>query len=321
MILILGTTGYEQGTDPVVDWLLHKGADFLKITLKEIVSGRRKIRIDLRHNKFYFEGRCLNDEVKVVWTRHFYRRRSLFSSSEVDQQSLNEETNSELEVLYSYMHLIFNKAIWLSPIQALNKSKLEMLDAARRFGLEVPVTEIINYKSDLSTLMEKSDKKLITKHISDKSRGFYSNGSKKVIALSSAISDNALNELPESFFPSLFQQRIEKEYEIRVFYISGRCYSTAIIMNSDEPDKKILDTEQTVYVPYLLPPRISENLKKVMQDLGLIMGSADFIKSTDGMYYFLEVNAMGQFMFESNHCNYQLEKVIANELIKLSHEK
>jgi len=50
-----------------------------------------------------------------------------------------------------------------------------------------------------------------------------------------------------------------------------------------------------------------------MLSLDLNCGSLDFIKSGD-KYYFLEVNAIGQFLGLSFICNYSLEKEIATYL-------
>ncbi|MNY66445.1 hypothetical protein D3C86_2038720 [compost metagenome] len=50
-----------------------------------------------------------------------------------------------------------------------------------------------------------------------------------------------------------------------------------------------------------------------MQALDLNSGSLDFIKSGD-KFYFLEINAIGQFLGMSNACNYGLEREIATYL-------
>lgn len=51
-----------------------------------------------------------------------------------------------------------------------------------------------------------------------------------------------------------------------------------------------------------------------MADLDLNCGSIDMILGNDGLYYFLEVNPVGQFGMVSGPCNYYLERKIANFL-------
>lgn len=53
-----------------------------------------------------------------------------------------------------------------------------------------------------------------------------------------------------------------------------------------------------------------------MKRIDLITGSIDIIKSTNGKYYFLEVNPVGQYLAPSFLCNYNLPKIIAEWLIK-----
>ncbi len=51
-----------------------------------------------------------------------------------------------------------------------------------------------------------------------------------------------------------------------------------------------------------------------MQDVNLNSGSLDFIYTPEREFVFLEVNPVGQFDWLSTHCNYFIEKHIADEL-------
>jgi glutathione synthase/RimK-type ligase-like ATP-grasp enzyme len=53
-----------------------------------------------------------------------------------------------------------------------------------------------------------------------------------------------------------------------------------------------------------------------MKELQLDTGSIDMIKCTDGKYYFLEVNPVGQYDMISMPCNFHLSEIIASELIE-----
>jgi len=63
-----------------------------------------------------------------------------------------------------------------------------------------------------------------------------------------------------------------------------------------------------------------ERLKKTFKQLNLTTGSADFIKGKNGRYYFLEINPVGHFTQVSMPCNYQLEKKIAQFIIRRINE-
>ena len=70
------------------------------------------------------------------------------------------------------------------------------------------------------------------------------------------------------------------------------------------------------YIPYVLPKNITQKLANLMNDLNLSTGSIDMIRDSSGRYIFLEVNPIGQFGMVSKPCNYNLEKLVAQVLIK-----
>jgi glutathione synthase/RimK-type ligase-like ATP-grasp enzyme len=74
--------------------------------------------------------------------------------------------------------------------------------------------------------------------------------------------------------------------------------------NNEKPNRNIR---------YSLPKDVEDKVQKLMQVLDLNCGSLDFIKSGD-LYYFLEVNPVGQFANVAYHCNYPLFKKIADYL-------
>lgn len=58
-----------------------------------------------------------------------------------------------------------------------------------------------------------------------------------------------------------------------------------------------------------------------MKELNLQMGSIDMLYTNEGKYVFLEVNPSGQFLGYSSSCNYNLDRVVAEYLIKMSNGK
>ena len=82
-------------------------------------------------------------------------------------------------------------------------------------------------------------------------------------------------------------------------------------------DFRNYDSEKpTRMIPYQLDEELEEKLKQLMTASGLNTGSIDIMKGTDGNYYFLEINPVGQFGFVSEPCNYNFPKIIAQALIK-----
>jgi glutathione synthase/RimK-type ligase-like ATP-grasp enzyme len=124
----------------------------------------------------------------------------------------------------------------------------------------------------------------------------------------------------ETFFPSIIQEEIEKEIEIRVFIAEAKFYSMAIFsQNSGRTDVDFRNYDHNKpnrNVPYTLPLKVKSAIKRLMKGLGINTGSVDLIKNKAGEYYFLEVNPSGQYGMVSQPCNFNINRDIAEILIK-----
>jgi hypothetical protein len=121
---------------------------------------------------------------------------------------------------------------------------------------------------------------------------------------------------------SLFQQMINAECELRTFYLDGEFYSTAIVNSGTTDIKLSVKRDMNVkMIAYDLPEDIRQKLTVLMRKLNLNTGSIDIIKSREGEYYFLEVNPIGQFSGYGFSCNYQLERRVAEWLIRNDHSQ
>lgn len=121
-----------------------------------------------------------------------------------------------------------------------------------------------------------------------------------------------------NFQPTLFQEEIAKQYEIRSFFLGGSLYSMAIFSQSNEQTEVDFRNYDQVRpnrtVPYQLPDTIERQLCALMAELDMHCGSIDLIRAMDGTHVFLEVNPIGQFGQVSIPCNYALEMLVARYL-------
>ena len=98
----------------------------------------------------------------------------------------------------------------------------------------------------------------------------------------------------------IFQQYIEKEYELRVLYLNGQCIAAKIATPKTgigQHDWREANISSLKIEPYELPDSLAETIGRFMDQLGLITGSLDIIRATSGEYVFLEVNESGQFLW------------------------
>jgi len=207
---------------------------------------------------------------------------------------------------------------WLTHPSEFTVNKLEVLNEARKVGLKTPQTYICSTKSELINFI-KEHKRIITKDI-NKPLFFY-NKNLYYNTITKEVTKSIINKLPKNFTPSFFQCLIEKQFEIRVFYLDGNLYSMAIFSQNDS--KTSIDfrdynlQKPNRFVPYIVPENIRSKIVNLMKRLKLTTGSIDLIYDKNSEYIFLEINPIGQFSMVSNPCNYFLEKKVAQHLIKL----
>lgn len=228
---------------------------------------------------------------------------------------LNCEFSSLKEGIYTFINENI-KSVSNPLSYQINKTRT--LIAAKKNGLNIPETLITNNKKELILFYEKCDKNLISKGIQEVCA--INEKNEAWATYTCLIDDLFLQDLALEFEPSLFQLKIEKVVEIRTFFYKGKCHSMAIFSQGDsqtEVDfRRYNSSVPNRNIPFKLPIEIEVKLCKLMNNLNLVTGSIDLIYSKDGKYYFLEVNPVGQFGFVSEQCNYDLERIIAIDLLK-----
>ena len=137
------------------------------------------------------------------------------------------------------------------------------------------------------------------------------------ISYTSLVTEEDLSSIPDTFPHALFQEKIEKRFELRVIYIAGRCYAVALFTQELEGatiDGRRCQPKDLRIVPYRLPDSIAQKLSHLMRLLDLQFGAIDLVVDSNGAYVFLEVNPVGQFTAYGTACNYYLEKELASLL-------
>lgn len=300
MILIL-TNEDDFTTNDVIKWLIVQKKPFLRISeneVFEIKTEKKRIYIQSERNKFYLS------EINSIW----YRRGGLkFKRINYSHASINHHMNEIQYWLEDYVikTLESNKHINKQTNSDINK--LWVLKIAKEVGLEVPEFFLAENMDEVEI------KKTITKTIA---------GGCVIIDLEDKI-DGIMytslikKKLKDKFFISFFQEKIEKDFEVRSFYLNQMIWSFAIFSQNAEQTKldfrKRNDEKANRIVRYKLPLEVELKICKLMKELDLNSGSLDFIKNGSN-FYFLEINPIGQFSNFSILCNENLEQEVANFL-------
>lgn len=318
MIVLLSYPG-DQLSNSVIDWLHYYKCCYKRINLEE--EDFRKLSLTISESETTMQLKLTDGSfLKVNEVSIFLFRGGLlkanfkdYKRSDLPPESVRMHLLYEFNSLTGFFYRQIKKKCLGDPLNhPLNK--LQQLECAKEAGLRIPLTIIHDSKKQLVKNDLLGSTQFITKSIQE--NALYQQEEKYHYDMK--VNEILPDELPDCFFPSLFQESIKKSVEVRSFYLDGRFYSIAMLLCGSED--KVIDyrtkTTEIRYAKYQLPKELEEKLRCFMKNMELTTGSIDLIRSQNGEHYFLEVNPHGQIAWVSEFGEYCLEEKIARYLLK-----
>lgn len=179
-------------------------------------------------------------------------------------------------------------------------NKLLQLQAAREVGLHIPSTLVSNDPGKIKAFIDDHKAGVIYKpHCGknwtedDKSFAIYTTR----VTRGDLPSDDLVKALP-----GIYQANVAKAYEVRSTFFGSAHLSASIVAAEYKEgidDWRILSSQnqESAWSSHVLPAAIAARVKRLMDRLGIVFGSADFIVTPEGEYVFLEINEQGQFLW------------------------
>jgi ATP-GRASP peptide maturase of grasp-with-spasm system len=326
MILIISDRN-DFSTNEVIDWILHKNYKFCRINREDELNINK---LELINNKVEFEIQNSVRKFKLSNLKAYWYRRGYLNFNNNENNSfikkiinntyfsnslfhyLNDESNALKNSIYEQIYQLngFGK------FNENDTNKFTNLFKAALVGLNVPNTIISNKKSFFKSFFIKANNLIITKAIN---RGGFSHHQFNSYANTQKIEDLSLLKVNDGFYYSLLQENIIKKYELRIFYLDGELFSSAIFSQNDP--QTVVDfrnynkLKPNRVVPFNMNNEIKDKLIKFMKSINMKSGSIDLVVSQTNVFTFLEVNPIGQFKQLSLPCNYYIERHIAQYLI------
>lgn len=328
MVLVISESS-DDSTNSVLDWISYFKKEFVRINRDTMLSnaGHSAI-IELNSNseslKIEMDDQEQLDLAKInsVWFRRsLYPYLDDFSCDDSSKEFYSKIAKNFYHEYVNCASFIFSSLEKgkrkLGNFRNYRLNKIEVLNLARSMGIDIPATLITNKKKQVETFLLNKDK-LITKSISEIFDIRVSSDDNEEVYLNytEEITTNVLDKIPETFAYSLFQEKLDKDLEIRAFYLNGKVYSMAIF--SQLGSTTSIDFRKDFKnrrVPYQLSSILEEKITNLMERIGLNTGSIDFVKTNDSRIVFLEINPTGQYGMTSYPCNYHLDKEISKYLI------
>lgn len=323
---------YEDGdfsSFTVADWIEYFNKDCILIndhnsdvSIKNILSTINNSEIEIEIDNQLIVN--LNDITAYYW------RRGMLENKINRNEITTKVNNTEIEQIFNYhFYDNYKKSLEYLDYSLEGKhsvgskhnqdiNKMYALDCAKRSGLKIPDTLITNNKEQLVNFFNKYSR-IISKPITN-NIDFEIEDKVLFANYTEEVTKEDIHILNDLFYPTLFQEYIEKKCEIRVFVLKGKCYSMAIFSQLDEQTRIDFRNYNTIKpnrnVPFQLPELIENSIIGFMKEIKQDTGSIDLIMKENNEFVFLEVNPVGQFGMVSGPCNYYIEKRIAEYLIK-----
>jgi len=302
MILII-THKEDFTADFIIKKLNDRGINYYRLNCEDV----DKETYSFENNKnFNFNINGINS-FDSVW----FRRPKL-----PDLKNVNEAEKlyllNDYDTLLDNIYQVIDSKRWLSHPKYVYEAenKILQLKIAQNIGFKIPDTIITNNHKKLSDFIIKHQNNVIIKPI--RQGRFLQNEGFKTIFTNKIDNDKIKSLKDFDLTPSIFQEYVSKEYEIRVTVVANKVFSAKV--NSQLKDETKIDwrKEKIPFEIYDLPKSICDKCIEITKHLNLSFGAIDIIKNKNGDYIFLEINPNGQWVWLEMDAGLN----ISNEIIK-----
>lgn len=240
------------------------------------------------------------DDISAVWYRRAYNIGKDLKE-ELDPKFFGAAMGEIRNTLFGFLESVDAYALGKPSVYRRLDSKEEQLKIADKIGLTIPETCLSNNPEDA--------RKFILKHknvVAKMQTGFaiYENGVENVV-FTNVVHEDKLEELDSLLYcPMQFQKMIEKKKELRITVVGRDVYAFEVDSQQFE-DAKVDWRKDGVnlidkWTRTELPKSIEEKLLELLDVYNVDYGAIDMIVSPEDEYYFIEINAAGEFFWLDN---------------------
>jgi len=242
------------------------------------------------------QGEVRGGQVRSVWLRRLLPPRLDAALEPVWRDGCLRESQAALQGFLDGLEAAGCR--FVNPLRAGRAAldKLRQLRRARALGLEIPRTLVTNDAARVRAFFEHVDGHMVAKMLTPLNQSMQGG---QPFVYTSAIGPEdleALEGLHQS--PMVFQERLDKARELRVAVVGGHCFVGAIDASGSvagQVDWRRAGPDECHWARGELPEEVATRLVRLVADLGLVYGAADFIVTPEGRHVFLEVNPGGEW--------------------------
>ncbi len=270
-------------------------------------------------------------EVRSVWRRNF-----LLSAD--PREPLYDVNVYACEQYVDYvdpLHGLLPHARWVNPPpkHAASRFKIDQLTVAQRLGLRIPRTIVSDRIDEVISFFAEhglTDGDFVANKALGVS-GFdrYDAKEEEWVSFVRGTERTTLSELKRRAehshrCPSIFQEYIEKDFELRVTMVGNHALSCAIYSQQSNDERVHIDwryahessggIDSIEHRAFALPSDIEARCRALMNHFGIVLGGIDMIVTPSGDYVFLEVNPDPQWLWMEQLAGLPIGKTLARVL-------
>lgn len=217
----------------------------------------------------------------------------------------------------SLFDILAPEAFWVNPHESMRRlTKLLQHKTAVEVGFTTPDTVFTNDPETIRDFLSRHNGKVVFKPIS--TLPWKSTETSYMTFTSSLTPDKLVDDDLLRATPGIYQEEIDKEYELRVTVMGRQTFSAKIL--SQQTRRGTLDWrkayDELTMEKHELPREIEQQCFELLRHLGFVFGCFDLIVRKDGSFVFLEVNQMGQFLFLERYTGLPLLDAFTDFLIE-----
>ncbi len=332
MILVVTSSLDVEHTESVVRKLIESlGRDQVKVINVDVLVKERLIRVHCDDSRVKtFLGHEIDiEKVTAVWIRKIFWLGIEGESS--DEVKTRNDIISVMTAMMKIWKRQNSRIMWISDPDTIDdaSNKTYQLHCAVKAGLDVLPTNIALSAHRAESLLKRGGvHKIVHKRISGDN---YLSKNGNYYEFPTRLMDQQFIEAHHRTLPLpfIFQKALIHKEEYRIFFVKENFFSTRTsVMKTKDASKapvdwRLLSVRQTNKVlkteKFELPKKLQQNLLGFMSYLKLSYGAIDMIRDplTD-IFYFLEVNPVGQWLYHERKYGLPISDAIAEELIVAS---
>ena len=273
-------------------------SDFPAVTNADLWFGRNEPTVELRNGATQVAG-----AYDTVWVRRKYVPTPKADTHIEDVRIVERE--SEKFVANALTALDTAETLWINHPESDFRAdlKVNQLRVAKKVGFITPATYMGNSPDAVRLFYARHEGAVVYKAF--RSDGWEnSDGTNTVLRTSRLDGAHVANDFAIAACPGIYQELIQKDYEVRVTVFGSQVFAVKI---DSQKDGESVDWRydfrpgEQPFVTIALPNEVTERCIAICKLLALTFAAFDFIVDRTGTYVFLELNPAGQFLFAEHH--------------------